>query len=165
MKVDIEQIIDEYSAHLLRLAYFYTKNIHASEDIVQEVLIKFYEANYEEQGQLRSFLATMTVNKSKDYLKSWAYKKMQFETKWWMKTTDRDHVVQLEERSSIGAAILKLPLKYREPILLYYYEEMSVLQVAEILQINENTVKTRLKRARDQLRPVLEGTWEVLNHE
>ena len=165
MKVDIEQIIDEYSAHLLRLAYFYTKNIHASEDIVQEVLIKFYEANYEEQGQLRSFLATMTVNRSKDYLKSWAYKKMQFETKWWMKTTDRDHVVQLEERSSIGAAILKLPLKYREPILLYYYEEMSVLQVAEILQINENTVKTRLKRARDQLRPVLEGTWEVLNHE
>ena len=165
MNYDYEQIIDEYSGHLLRLAYFYTRNRHAAEDIVQEVLIKFYEANYEERGQLRSFLATMTVNKSKDYLKSWAYKKMQFETKWWMKTTDRDHVVQLEERSSIGAAILKLPLKYREPILLYYYEEMSVLQVAEILQINENTVKTRLKRARDQLRPVLEGTWEVLNHE
>lgn len=165
MNYNYEQIIDEYSGHLLRLAYFYTRNRHAAEDIVQEVLIKFYESNYEERGQLRSFLATMTVNKSKDYLKSWAYKKMQFETKWWMKTTDRDHVVQLEERSSIGAAILKLPLKYREPILLYYYEEMSVLQVAEILQINENTVKTRLKRARDQLRPVLEGTWEVLNHE
>ena len=165
MNYNYEQIIDEYSGHLLRLAYFYTRNRHAAEDIVQEVLIKFYESNYEERGQLRSFLATMTVNKSKDYLKSWAYKKMQFETKWWMKTTDRDHVVQLEERSSIGAAILKLPLKYREPIILYYYEEMSVLQVAEILQINENTVKTRLKRARDQLRPVLEGTWEVLNHE
>ena len=165
MKVDIEQIIDEYSAHLLRLAYFYTKNIHASEDIVQEVLIKFYEANYEEQGQLRSFLATMTVNRSKDYLKSWAYKKMQFETKWWMKTTDRDHLIQQEERSKIGAAILKLPLKYREPIILYYYEELSVGKVSEILQINENTVKTRLKRGRDQLRPVLQGEWEVLRNE
>ncbi|MER2114007.1 MAG: sigma-70 family RNA polymerase sigma factor, partial [Solibacillus isronensis] len=88
-----------------------------------------------------------------------------FETKWWMKATDHDHVIQQEERSNIGAAILKLPLKYREPIILYYYEEMSVLQVAAILQINENTVKTRLRRGREQLRPVLEGEWEVLRHE
>lgn len=165
MNYELEQIIDEYSAHLLRLAYFYTKNRHAAEDIVQEVLIKFIESNYEERGQIRSYLATMTVNRSKDYLKSWAYKKIQFETKWWMKTTDQDHVVQQEERSNIGAAILKLPLKYREPILLYYYEEMSVSQVAEVLQINENTIKTRLRRGRYQLRPVLEGTWEVLNDE
>lgn len=82
-----------------------------------------------------------------------------------MKATDRDHVIQQEERSNIGAAILKLPLKYREPIIMYYYEEMSVVQVAAILEINENTVKTRLRRGREQLRPVLEGEWEVLRHE
>ena len=165
MKEDIEQIIDEYSKHLLRIAYFYTKNRHAAEDIVQDVYIKFMQSDYLESGQLRAYLTKMTVNKSKDYLKSWAYKKIQFETKWWMKATDHDHVIQQEERSNIGAAILKLPLKYREPIILYYYEEMSVLQVAAILQINENTVKTRLRRGREQLRPVLEGEWEVLRHE
>ncbi|WP_339194998.1 sigma-70 family RNA polymerase sigma factor [Solibacillus sp. FSL R5-0449] len=165
MNEDIGQIIDEYSNHLLRIAYFYTKNRHAAEDIVQDVYIKFMQTDYSESGQLRAYLTKMTVNKSKDYLKSWAYKKIQFETKWWMKATDHDHVIQQEERSSIGAAILKLPLKYREPIILYYYEEMSVLQVAAILQINENTVKTRLRRGREQLRPVLEGEWEVLRHE
>ncbi|WP_079527792.1 sigma-70 family RNA polymerase sigma factor [Solibacillus isronensis] len=165
MKEDIEQIIDEYSKHLLRIAYFYTKNRHAAEDIIQDVYIKFMQSDYLESGQLRAYLTKMTVNKSKDYLKSWAYKKIQFETKWWMKATDHDHVIQQEERSNIGAAILKLPLKYREPIILYYYEEMSVLQVASILQINENTVKTRLRRGREQLRPVLEGEWEVLRHE
>lgn len=165
MNEDIEQIIDEYSKHLLRIAYFYTKNRHAAEDIVQDVYIKFMQSNYSRRGQLRAYLTKMTVNKSKDYLKSWAYKKIQFETKWWMKATDHDHVIQQEERSNIGAAILKLPLKYREPIILYYYEEMSVLQVAAILQINENTVKTRLRRGREHLRPVLEGEWEVLRHE
>lgn len=56
MNYDYEKIIDEQSAHLLRLAYFYTKNIHAAEDIVQEVLIKFYETNYEERDQLRPVL-------------------------------------------------------------------------------------------------------------
>ena len=165
MSENIERIVDDYSSHLLRIAYFYTKNRYAAEDIVQEVFMNFLQSNYSERGQLRAYLTKMTVNRSKDYLKSWAYRKIQFETKWWMKTSDHDHIVQQEERSNIGAAILKLPLKYREPLILYYYEEMSVLQVADLLQINENTVKTRLKRGREQLRPVLEGEWEVLRHE
>lgn len=70
-----EQIINEYSKHLLRIAYFYTKNRHAAEDIVQDVYIKFMQSDYSESGQLRAYLTKMTVNKSKDYLKSWAYKK------------------------------------------------------------------------------------------
>ena len=163
--LELEQIIEEYSNHLLRLAYFYTKNQAAAEDVVQDVLIKFYQSNYEERGQVKAYLTTMTINKSKDYLKSWAYKKIQLQTKWWMKTSDPDHVVQQEERSKIGAAILKLPLKYREPIILYHYEELPIQRVAEILALPENTVKTQLRRAREQLRPTLEGEWEVLNHE
>lgn len=73
--MELEQIIEEYSNHLLRLAYFYTKNQAAAEDVVQDVLIKFYQSNYEERGQVKAYLTTMTINKSKDYLKSWAYKK------------------------------------------------------------------------------------------
>lgn len=70
-----EKMIDEHAEHLLRLAYFYVKNRHAAEDIVQEVFIKFSQPNYEERGQLRAYLSTLTINKSKDYLKSWHYKK------------------------------------------------------------------------------------------
>lgn len=73
MKGDIEQINDEYSKHLLRIACFYTKNRHAAEDIIQDVYIKFMQSDYLESGQLRAYLTKMTVNKSKDYLKSWAY--------------------------------------------------------------------------------------------
>ena len=117
MNEQLEKTVDEYSTHLLRIAYFYTKNRHAAEDIVQDVFIKYMQANYEERGQLKSYLSMLTINKSKDYLKSWAYKKLKFETKWLMKTTDKDHLIQQEERSKIGAAILTLPLKYREPLL------------------------------------------------
>lgn len=165
MNEQLEHIVEEYSTHLLRIAYFYTKSRHAAEDIVQDVFIKYMQSNYEERGQLKSYLSMLTINKSKDYLKSWAYKKLKFESKWWMKTTDKDHLIQQEERSKIGAAILSLPLKYREPIILYYFEEMPITKIADLLGTNENTVKTRLRRAREQLRPVLEGDWEVLNHE
>lgn len=165
MQREMEEMMEQHTAHLLRLAYFYTKNVHAAEDIVQEVFIKMLSTPYEERGHLRSFLTRITVNKSKDYVKSWAYRKLQFESKWRMKVSDRDHVVQQEERSVIGAAILQLPLKYREPILLYYYEELAVLEIAELLGISDNTVKTRLRRAREQLKPKLAGQWEVLEHE
>ncbi|MER2106519.1 MAG: sigma-70 family RNA polymerase sigma factor [Solibacillus sp.] len=165
MQRELEEMMTQHSAHLLRLAYFYTKNIHAAEDIVQDVFIKMLSTPYEERGHLRSFLTRLTVNKSKDYLKSWAYRKWQFESKWRMTVTDRDHIIQQEERSAIGAAVLSLPLKYREPILLYYYEEMPVLEIAELLGLSDNTVKTRLRRAREQLKPKLAGQWEVLGDE
>ena len=68
-------IMDTYAEKLLRIAYFYTKNVQSAEDIVQEVFIAFYYTNkYTEQGELGAFLTRMTSNKCKDYLKSWAYR-------------------------------------------------------------------------------------------
>mgnify|MGYP003413733238 CR=1 FL=1 len=79
--LNLRQIIDDYSEDLLRLAYYYTKNLHAAEDIVQDIFIKFSQSNYEEQGQLRAYLTKMTINRSNDYMKSWAYRKIQLQEK------------------------------------------------------------------------------------
>ena len=164
----LEKIIDEHADHLLRLAYFYVKNLQTAEDIVQEVFIKFSQCDYEERGQLHAFLSTLTINQSKDYLKSWHYKKLLlqekvFPMKW---NKQRDELVAAEERSYVGAAILKLALMYREPIILYYFEEMKIHEIAQLLGIAENTVKTRLRRAREALKPHLkQEEWEVLRHE
>jgi len=164
----LEKIIDEHADHLLRLAYFYVKNLQTAEDIVQEVFIKFSQCDYEERGQLRAFLSTLTINQSKDYLKSWHYKKLRlqekvFPMKW---NKQRDELVAAEERSFVGEAILKLALMYREPIILYYFEEMKIHEIAQLLGIAENTVKTRLRRAREALKPHLkQEEWEVLRHE
>ncbi|GLC90476.1 RNA polymerase sigma factor [Lysinibacillus piscis] len=76
--LSFHQIVDEHSEHLLRIAYYYTKNLHAAEDIVQDVFIKFSQSNYIEQGLLHAYLTKMTVNRSKDYLKSWSYRKYSF---------------------------------------------------------------------------------------
>lgn len=164
----LEEIMDDHAEHLLRLAYFYVKNSHSAEDIVQEVFIKFSQHDYEERGQLRAYLSRLTINKSKDYLRSWHYKKLILQEKIFpvKANIQRDALIEAEERSHIGAAILKLPLTYREPIILYYYEEMKIAEIAQVLGIVENTVKTRLRRAREALKSQLkQGEWEVLGHE
>ncbi|MDP1415996.1 sigma-70 family RNA polymerase sigma factor [Lysinibacillus capsici] len=164
----LEEMIEEHAAHLLRLAYFYVKNRQTAEDIVQEVFIKFSQRGYEERGQLRAYLSTLTINQSKDYLKSWHYKKLLLQELIFpiQGNKQRDELVAAEERSHIGAAILKLSLTYREPIILYYFEEMKIRDIAQLLGIAENTVKTRLKRAREALKPHLkQEEWEVLRHE
>jgi len=164
----LEKMMDDHAEHLLCLAYFYVKNRHAAEDIVQEVFIKFSQHDYEERGQLRAYLSRLTINKSKDYLKSWHYKKLILQEKIFPERANiqRDTLIEAEERSHIGAAILKLPLTYREPIILYYYEEMKIAEIAQVLGIVENTVKTRLKRAREALKSQLkQEEWEVLGHE
>ncbi|MFJ7369624.1 sigma-70 family RNA polymerase sigma factor [Lysinibacillus sp. NPDC098008] len=168
MDAILDNIIDEHAEHLLRLAYFYVKNRYAAEDIVQEVFIKFSQRDYEERGQLRAYLSTLTINQSKDYLKSWHYKKLLLQEKIFPAQVkrQRDELVAEEERSQIGAAILQLSLLYREPLILYYYEEMKVHDIAQLLGVSENTVKTRLRRAREALKPHLQQEeWEVLQHE
>ncbi|WP_413364350.1 sigma-70 family RNA polymerase sigma factor [Lysinibacillus sp. 3P01SB] len=159
----MQQIIDDYSEQLLRIAYYFTKNLHAAEDIVQDVFIKFSQSNYKEIGQLRAYLTKLTINRSKDYLKSWTYRKIQFQEH--LPTivfSQKDKMIQKELRSTIGEAILALPIKYREVIILYYYEDLHTADIAALLQQPESTIRTRLRRAREKLRPVLSNEWEDL---
>ncbi len=55
--------------------------------------------------------------------------------------------------------MLALAPKYREPVLLYYWQELTVQEIAALLKEKENTVSTRLRRARAQLREKLKG-WD-----
>lgn len=78
----IEQHMEQYSLYLLKLAFMYVKDRQITEDIVQEVFVQFYYSHhYNEQGNLKSYLTTMTVNRSKNYLTSWSYRIHQLDKK------------------------------------------------------------------------------------
>ena len=66
-------------------------------------------------------------------------------------------MVSEEEYRVVRQVVQKLPDKYRIPILLYYMEELSIAEIAGMLQMSENTVKTRMRRAKKILREKLEG--------
>lgn len=167
---DLRELMLQYTEPLIRLAYGYVKDLQAAEDIVQEIFIKFYhqQNNYEERGEMKAYLTKMTVNKSKDYLKSWAYKKILLQNKFFPQEgkESKDELVRKDEQAIIGDAILSLPLKHREVLIHFYFNEWSISEMAHVLSLPESTVKTRLSRGRELLRRQLkEIEWEVFLNE
>ena len=165
----LEQIIEEHTDSLIRLAYYYVRDVYIAEDIVQEVFIKFYHAHhlYEERGQLKAYLSRLVMNRSKDYLKSWSYRKVQIQQKISLAAKKKKSgLIQRDEQELVGEAILKLPIKQREVLMYYYFEELSIAEIATILEIPEGTVKTRMRRGKELLKPELTTIeWEVLLNE
>ena len=161
----VEQAMEHYSELLFRIAYYYVKDTYIAEDIVQDVFLKLYCANYTEQGELRAYLSKMTANKCKDYLKSWAYRKVQLTEKLFSASykVSKDKLIEQEELNTLDEAILNLPLKQREAIVYFYLENLSVKEIAEILERPESTIKSRLKSGKEQLKNQLQRQeWEVL---
>ena len=75
-------------------------------------------------------------------------------------------MLDVDEKSNLMKEILSLAIKYREVLLLYYYEEMSVTEISDLLNMSENTIKTRLFRARNLLKKRLNSIeWEAANYE
>ena len=160
----IEELIDTYSDYLYRIAFIYTKDEKVAEEVVQDVFWKYYQTQqYDGRASVKTYLTKMTINRSYDYLRSWKNKKaLLIETFTNAKGADTE-AIQKEERGEITAAVLKLPVKYREVLLLYYYEDLQVAEIAELCKLSVSTVKTRLQRARTKLKPLLlEIEWEVL---
>ncbi|AHN21774.1 MULTISPECIES: sigma-70 family RNA polymerase sigma factor [Lysinibacillus] len=167
---ELEEIMEQHTERLIRLAFYYVKDLQEAEDIVQDVFIKFYDnqQKYEERGELKAYLSRLVMNKSKDYLRSWTYRKIQVQQKIFAKQTisRRDMLVQQDEQTLIENAIFSLPLKQREVLSYFYFEDMPVAEIAKLLRIPDSTVKTRLRRGRKLLKPKLEHIeWEVLLHE
>jgi len=161
-----QQIMNEHTEYLLRIAFLYVKDWPAAEDIVQDVFISYYEKfeQFEERSSLKTYLSKITVNKCKDYLKSWRYRMQILTNSFTTKPKNiPNRLILQDEKLELADAVLQLPLKYREVIFYYYFEELSIIEVANQLNLSDNTVKTRLRKARILLKEKLkEGQWEVL---
>ena len=70
--------------------------------------------------------------------------------------TPEELLIRKEEVEFLRLSIIKLPEKYRLPLLLHYLSEMQIKEIGEVLKLPESTVKTRLKRAKDLLRKEME---------
>jgi RNA polymerase sigma factor (sigma-70 family) len=163
---ELDRIMTEHTPLLFRIAYYYTKNLHTAEDIVQEVFIKFFQSDVQlSQEDQQPYLIRMTANKAKDYLKSWHYRKLVLQEKLFSHKTviEKDTLIQQDEEAEISKAVLALPMKHREAIVYYYLEGLNIREIANLLNMPESTVKSRLAKGREQLKEQLKSIeWEVL---
>ncbi|MEK4386518.1 sigma-70 family RNA polymerase sigma factor [Solibacillus sp. FSL W7-1464] len=156
--MDIEKLIDTYSDYLYRIAFIYTKDRLTAEEVVQDVFINYYHKSdqFEQKASIKTYLVKMTINRSYDYLRSWKNRKFVFTQFFQQHAKGAEQIyVEKELQGEVTAAVLALPVKDREVLLLYYYEEMTVFEIAELLELAVSTVKSRLQRARAKLKPKL----------
>ena len=142
----IEKMIEKYSNMVFRLAMARTKSKEYSEDIYQEVFLRLYKKmpEFKSEEHEKAWLIKVTINCSKSLLGSKFIKnteplneELQFETK---------------ERQEVYYEVLKLPIKYRTIIHLYYYEGYKINEISKILKMNENTVKSRTFKSKRKIK-------------
>ncbi|SOC21116.1 RNA polymerase sigma (SigV) subunit [Ureibacillus xyleni] len=158
-----EELVETYAESLIQVAYSYVKNKQMAEDIVQDVFIKAFEKKSQFRGDssYKTYLYKMTINRSYDYLRSWSYRNYlltnTFSNLFGVQNSLDDFLVLEDERAMIGNEVLKLKPKYREVVILFYFKELKIEEIASILDCSINTVKTRLSRARNMLKERLGG--------
>ncbi|WP_431027238.1 sigma-70 family RNA polymerase sigma factor [Lysinibacillus sp. LZ02] len=164
--MELEQLIETYSDYLYQIAFIYVKDERIAEEVVQDVFFTYYKKREQFQGKssLKTYLVKMTINRSYDYLRSWKARSLPlfqlFESK--VERADQP-LLKKETRGEVVSAVLTLPVKYREVLLFYYYEHMTTKEIAQFLATPESTIKSRLQRARQELKPKLAKIdWEVL---
>jgi len=161
---DIESLMLTYGNDVLRTAYMYVKDQYLAEDIFQDVFLKVNQKlhTFEGKSSIKTWIIRITINTCKDYLKSAWNKRVTPITEYQEQTLreekdEFDEVERKEDGKMIRNVIMELPDIYKEVVILVYYQEMTISEVASVLKVAEGTIKSRLARAKEKLRIYLEG--------
>ncbi|TDL32683.1 sigma-70 family RNA polymerase sigma factor [Jeotgalibacillus sp. S-D1] len=162
-EVLIDEIMNRHGQEILQLAYSYVRNRELAEDLTQDIFVKCFSAlhTYKGKSSLRTWLWRIAINHCKDYLKSWYNRNVTpSDQECFVTYSQKESVEQLvirqDEDQQLVLSVMELPMKYREVIYLFYYEELSIKEIASVIEVKENTVKTRLRRAKELLKDRLE---------
>lgn len=144
-------LYEEHLPMVYRLAYSYLKNQADSEDAAQESFLRLMkqEKPFRDAGHVKAWLIVTVSNVCKDMLRRKQRQELELDEA-------RDQMAKPETDRELLETILRLPEKYKTVIYLYYYEGYSVREIADMLKLTAEAVKTRLRRARAMLRVDLE---------
>ncbi|MBD7911730.1 MULTISPECIES: sigma-70 family RNA polymerase sigma factor [Clostridium] len=150
----ISQDLDDYGDMLLRLAYSYMKNIYDAEDVVQEVFIQLLKniGGFKSNDHKNNWLICVTRNICKNKLKS----------AWFRKRAELIEIPYYDQYKdgNVLNKVMQLPVKYREIIYLYYYEDYTTVEIASIIDKKEATVRSLLSRGRKILKKELKEEYD-----
>ena len=141
------------------------KNYADTEDIFQNVFLKYVlsSVSFENEEHEKAWLIRTTIHICMDILKSsWRRRTVPLEES--MPAASREVYLPYQIRDDRTLeAVLKLPVHYRNAIYLFYYEDYSIQEIAGVLNEKEGTIKTRLRRGREEVKKILtEGRPENL---
>lgn len=147
-----DQLYDRYATDVLRVAYYYLGDRQRAEDVMQDVFVKYLLNRPPlQEGREKSWLLKVALNRCRDLWRSnWLKKVILGHPSFELFPAD-DEIGRSADAMSLADAVNRLPADFKEVVLLYYYQGYSVAEIAEMLEIAEGTVSSRLSRARGRL--------------
>ncbi|WP_276351541.1 RNA polymerase sigma factor [Cohnella caldifontis] len=155
-KALLDELMTAYGKEVWNYAYSITRKWDMADDITQEVFLKVYRHihSFRRDASVKTWLLTITRNTAIDFRRSAFFRKVTLSD--WMEERGEARSVEQEamEKWAVGDLwdlVLKLPVKYREAIILFAHHQLSMKEMAEVLGVTEGTVKSRLFHARQKL--------------
>ena len=152
----IIDLVNYYQGMLLRMCYVYLRDQELAKDAVQETFLKAYRSldTFSGESSVKTWLIQIAINTCKSIKRSawWRYIDRQ------VVPEDIPQTVMMtqEEDVDVMCDIMQLPSKLKEVIMLYYWQEMNLNEIAEALVVSQSTVSRRLNHARNRLHDVLD---------
>lgn len=152
-----ETLYEQYADDVLRMAYFYLADRHKAEDVCQDVFVKLYTHGHTiEPGREKAWLLRVTVNCCRDLWRGAWLKRVVLGAPTLELIPSQDETIeQKEEKAELMRAVNKLPASFRETVLLHYYQGLGISEIAQMLDLPEGTISSRLSRARKKLSVLL----------
>ncbi|MCI8597011.1 MAG: sigma-70 family RNA polymerase sigma factor [Lachnospiraceae bacterium] len=150
----LERLMNEYGDTILRTCYLYLRDYQLAEDAVQETFIKAMNSygSFKHQSSEKTWLIRIAINCCKNIMRNRWFQIRQNHFEYHMEEADTNPIDQFIETDSVSAAIMKLNAKDREILVLYYYQDLSVREIAVVIGKTENAIIQRLNRARKRLK-------------
>ncbi|MGM8214566.1 sigma-70 family RNA polymerase sigma factor [Bacillaceae bacterium W0354] len=155
----VEYLMLEHGTELTNLAYTYVRDWGTAEEIIQDVFFKCYQKldSFRGDASLKTWLYRIAINRCKDEMRKVSIRKIMtqpvssFFSLRSPTSSPEDSLISKGEKKEIADHVLSLPPKYREVIILYYYSNLKTKEISQLIQVNDKTIRTRLRRARQLL--------------
>ena len=151
---DVEHYYKLYGRNVISAALCYVRDPNDANDIAQDVFFRLYtySGSFDSDEHIKAWLIRCTVNRSKDLVKSpWRRRSLPLEA-----AADKVHYDDVPESGGMLDIMNKLSRNSRVALYMYYYEEFSTREIADILGVSVNTVSLRLRRGKQQLKKLLD---------
>ena len=143
----LDRLMEQYGSSLLRMCALYLKDADLAQDAVQETFIRAYRhiEDYRGESSEKTWLTAIAINVSRDMLR----------TAWFRHQSRSTDIDTLPEQpadfefpdNTVLTEVMRLPVKYREIVLLRYYEGLKLKEIASALGLSDGRVRSRLNKA------------------
>lgn len=153
----LERLMNDYGDTILRMCFLYLKDYQLAEDATQETFIKAFTSyeKFEHKSSEKTWLTRIAINCCKNVMRTRWFRVIKNDIEEHQFQSSEHMIEDLIEKDGVSSAIMKLELDDRKIIILHYYQELPIKDIASIIGISENTANQRLFRARKKLKKYL----------